>query len=64
MGSITHADGYAFAETPAYKISKAALNMLNKQYAMIFGKEGLTFVCISPGVRELSKLTQKLLTLI
>jgi NAD(P)-dependent dehydrogenase (short-subunit alcohol dehydrogenase family) len=36
--------------TPAYKISKAALNMLTVQYAIAFAKEGFIFVPLSPGV--------------
>ena len=35
--------------THAYKISKAALHMLSKQYAIEYAKEGFTVVCISPG---------------
>ena len=50
MGSIAMAEQYMFAHTPAYKISKATLNMLNKQYALYLGEEGLTFVVVSPGV--------------
>ncbi|PNS21057.1 hypothetical protein CAC42_3394 [Sphaceloma murrayae] len=35
--------------TPAYKISKAALNMLTVQYAESFTDEGFTFVAVCPG---------------
>lgn len=35
---------------PAYKISKAALNMLTLQYAQEYANEGFTFMAISPGV--------------
>jgi NAD(P)-dependent dehydrogenase (short-subunit alcohol dehydrogenase family) len=35
---------------PSYKITKAALNMLTKQYALEFADAGFTFVVISPGV--------------
>lgn len=35
---------------PAYKISKAALNMLTVQYAQAYANEGFTFMAISPGV--------------
>lgn len=35
---------------PAYKISKAALNMLTIQYAQTYEQEGFTFITISPGV--------------
>lgn len=34
----------------AYKISKAALNMLTLQYAHAFADQGFTFTAISPGV--------------
>lgn len=34
---------------PAYKISKAALHMLSKQYAVRYAKDRFTFLCISPG---------------
>lgn len=64
MGSISHAEGYPWAPTPAYKISKAALNMLNKQYAIDFAKDGMAFVCISPGVRGSSSLMSRTLTLV
>ena len=35
---------------PAYKISKAALNMLTLQYAQTYASEGFTFLAVSPGV--------------
>lgn len=35
---------------PAYKISKAALNMLTVQYAHAYAGEGFTFMSLSPGV--------------
>lgn len=35
---------------PAYKITKAALNMLTVQYAQAYAKEGFTFMSLSPGV--------------
>jgi NAD(P)-dependent dehydrogenase (short-subunit alcohol dehydrogenase family) len=50
MGSITQVERYKFAPTPAYKITKAALNMLTAQYAQDFAEEGVTFLAISPGV--------------
>lgn len=34
----------------AYKISKAALNMLTVQYAHAFADQGFVFTAISPGV--------------
>jgi NAD(P)-dependent dehydrogenase (short-subunit alcohol dehydrogenase family) len=36
----------------AYKISKAALNMMNVQYAQQYAKEGFTFLAVSPGVSK------------
>lgn len=50
MGSITLADELHLAPGQAYKVSKAALHMLNKQYAMDHANEGYTFLCVSPGV--------------
>ena len=50
MGSIELTHKYPFAPTPAYKISKAAVNMLTKQWALDFAKEGFTFITTSPGV--------------
>jgi NAD(P)-dependent dehydrogenase (short-subunit alcohol dehydrogenase family) len=50
VGSIALAEKYSQIPVPAYKVSKAALNMLTRQYALDLSKEGLTFVMISPGV--------------
>ena len=41
---------YSIFPVPAYKIAKAALNMLTLQYGQSFAKDGFTFVSISPGV--------------
>jgi NAD(P)-dependent dehydrogenase (short-subunit alcohol dehydrogenase family) len=41
---------FAQAPTPAYKVSKAAMNMLTVQYALELGKEGFTVFMVSPGV--------------
>lgn len=41
---------YKRAPSSAYKISKAALYMLNAQYALDHAEAGFTFVCVSPGV--------------
>ncbi|EKG14038.1 Short-chain dehydrogenase/reductase SDR [Macrophomina phaseolina MS6] len=49
LGSITKAPTYALFPVPAYKVSKAALNMLTVQYAQSFAEEGFTFVAVSPG---------------
>lgn len=53
MGSLSLTSRYTFAPSPAYKITKAALNMLTAQYALDFAKEGVTFLAISPGVSPL-----------
>lgn len=50
MGSMTLAGSFTYQPTPAYKISKAALNMLTVQYALDLGKEGLIFLAVNPGV--------------
>ncbi|UNI21105.1 hypothetical protein JDV02_007123 [Purpureocillium takamizusanense] len=49
LGSIGMAGTFAPSRAPAYKISKAALNMLTVQYALSLGDEGFTVVAISPG---------------
>ncbi|KAH7312569.1 short-chain dehydrogenase-like protein [Stachybotrys elegans] len=49
VGSIALAPGYSHVPVPAYTITKAALNMLTKQYALSLGKEGFTVISISPG---------------
>jgi len=54
MGSIALAKDYMFAPAHAYKISKAALNMLTAQYAADFADKNFTFLAISPGVRVIS----------
>lgn len=41
---------YAHNPTPAYKVTKAALNMLTVQYALDLQKEGFSVVAVSPGV--------------
>lgn len=51
LGFIEMSPKYALFPVPAYKISKAALNMLTTQYAQSFAAQGLTFLTISPGVR-------------
>lgn len=50
MGSIAHSHHYSYAPIPAYKISKAALNMMTVQYALEFEKEGFAFFLVTPGV--------------
>ncbi|KAF4943666.1 hypothetical protein FSARC_14860 [Fusarium sarcochroum] len=49
IGSIAWAPQYMVTPTPAYKVSKAALNMLTVQYAHSFSKEGFTIIGLSPG---------------
>ena len=50
VGSIAIADRYKAVPQMPYKVSKAALNMLNAQYALENADKGFTFLCISPGV--------------
>jgi len=49
MGSITRAPQYMFQPTPAYKISKAALNMLTVQYSLSLAEEGFIVFSVDPG---------------
>ncbi|KAJ5584010.1 Short-chain dehydrogenase/reductase SDR [Penicillium hispanicum] len=49
LGSIARAKVYEIMLCPAYKVSKAALNMLTVQYAQQYAAEGLSFLAISPG---------------
>ncbi|KAF7125439.1 hypothetical protein CNMCM5793_001617 [Aspergillus hiratsukae] len=49
LGSMTLAPVYKGAPTPAYKITKAALNMLTVQYAQDYESDGFTFLAVSPG---------------
>ncbi|KAH2363956.1 hypothetical protein KXV98_003146 [Aspergillus fumigatus] len=49
LGSMTLAPVYKGSPTPAYKITKAALNMLTVQYAQDYASEGFTFLVVSPG---------------
>jgi NAD(P)-dependent dehydrogenase (short-subunit alcohol dehydrogenase family) len=44
---------YSTMAVPAYKVSKAALNMLAVQYAQLYTGEGFTFPAVSPGVSEI-----------
>lgn len=50
LGSISRAQIYAQMRSPAYKVSKAALNMLMVQYAQEYASDGFTFLAVSPGV--------------
>ncbi|KAH8824210.1 short-chain dehydrogenase-like protein [Flagelloscypha sp. PMI_526] len=49
LGSLTLGAHFTMFPAPAYKISKAAANMLTIQWANDFGKEGFSFVALSPG---------------
>ncbi|KAL8727918.1 MAG: hypothetical protein Q9181_005531 [Wetmoreana brouardii] len=49
MGSIAWAAKYKLAPAQSYKISKAALHMLNAQYALDHAEAGFVFLCVSPG---------------
>jgi NAD(P)-dependent dehydrogenase (short-subunit alcohol dehydrogenase family) len=55
MGSLSWAAKYKMAPTQAYKISKAALHMLNAQYALDHADAGFIFLCVSPGVMQIPK---------
>lgn len=47
---MTLTNVFSFAPGAAYKVSKAALNMLTRQYALAFSKDGIIFISVSPGV--------------
>ncbi|KAG4422594.1 hypothetical protein IFR04_004215 [Cadophora malorum] len=49
LGSFGLASQYTWATAPAYKITKAALNMLTVQYANDYAEKGFTIVSLSPG---------------
>ncbi|KAL3471765.1 hypothetical protein BJX99DRAFT_266516 [Aspergillus californicus] len=49
LGSIGVAPAMAVQDSPSYKVSKAALNMLTVQYALSFADEGFTFTVLNPG---------------
>ncbi|KAH8828967.1 hypothetical protein DL96DRAFT_1696015 [Flagelloscypha sp. PMI_526] len=49
FGSIALSGKYAHFPTPAYKISKAAANMLTRQYAHDLAKDGFSVFCLNPG---------------
>ncbi|XRM40500.1 hypothetical protein ABZX51_003818 [Aspergillus tubingensis] len=49
LGSIGHASARATQDSPSYKVSKAALNMLTVQYALSYANKGFTFIVLSPG---------------
>lgn len=47
------APNYAHSLAHAYKISKAGLNMVARQYGLSLEKEGFKVAAISPGVSNL-----------
>ncbi|KAJ3525768.1 hypothetical protein NM208_g11498 [Fusarium decemcellulare] len=49
FGSIEWAPAFMHVPAYAYKVAKAALNMLTVQYAHSLKEEGFTFVAVSPG---------------
>ncbi|RDW68721.1 uncharacterized protein DSM5745_08481 [Aspergillus mulundensis] len=49
VGSIAQAPKYQMSPTHAYKVSKAAMNMLTIQYALQYADEGFSVFAISPG---------------
>lgn len=57
------ADNFRLLPSPAYKISKAALNMLTVQYAKQYANDGFTFLGISPGVGRRHSLSNSKLKL-
>ncbi|CZT05500.1 related to short chain oxidoreductase (CsgA) [Rhynchosporium agropyri] len=54
LGSLGLAGSYSFSPSPAYKITKAALNMLTIQYALDYAEKGFTIFALSPGVSKLT----------
>lgn len=46
---MTRVRAYSFSPTQAYKITKAAMNMLTAQWAMALESEGFTVLAITPG---------------
>ena len=52
LGSMAWAQFSALYLFPAYKVSKAALNMLTVQYAQLLEKDDFTVVAITPGVKS------------
>lgn len=52
-------NGFLFSKLPAYKITKAALNMLTVQWALDYDKEGFTFVALTPGVSMVANVNAR-----
>ncbi|KAL4998383.1 hypothetical protein BDV10DRAFT_167429 [Aspergillus recurvatus] len=49
VGSIALSPQYLMSSAHAYKISKAAMNMMTVQYALQYADEGFTAFAVSPG---------------
>jgi len=65
VGSISWAERFKPVPSQAYKVSKAALHMLNAQYAMDHADAGFTFLCVSPGVsKDQSRQIRSMLTIL
>jgi NAD(P)-dependent dehydrogenase (short-subunit alcohol dehydrogenase family) len=56
MGSISMSHFVKEKHTPAYKITKAALNMLGVQWSYALESDGFTVLLISPGVSTFNYL--------
>ncbi|KAF2222795.1 short chain oxidoreductase [Elsinoe ampelina] len=52
MASNGMSSYFKMQPAPAYKVSKAAVNMLTTQYAEAFADEGFTFIAICPGCTD------------
>lgn len=51
LGSIGLTNAFSFSPScAAYKVSKAALNMLTRQWAVSFKEDGIIVLSVSPGV--------------
>jgi NAD(P)-dependent dehydrogenase (short-subunit alcohol dehydrogenase family) len=60
LGSLTMAPRFSIFPVPAYKIAKAALNMLTVQYAQEYASKDFVIFALSPGVsvcRQLGDVT-------
>jgi NAD(P)-dependent dehydrogenase (short-subunit alcohol dehydrogenase family) len=53
LASIAWVAQNGFRESPAYKVSKTALNMLTALYAQEYATHGFTFLAVNPGVRDI-----------
>jgi NAD(P)-dependent dehydrogenase (short-subunit alcohol dehydrogenase family) len=56
LGSISLTKAFSFSQScAAYKVSKAALNMLTCQWAVSFKEDGIIVLSVSPGVCPLHR---------